>query len=215
MKTALFSPSYLDGLDPLGSDRLIRNIRWALWNEKLKIGDLWLCDNASSLESVQRLMEAWPVNIHRFTMHLPRGHGDNPYPYVWRGLWFIKQLIEDGYDKIITLDTDCFIVSQRLLDYVKAANSGWEVFWIPKYGFPSGELHILNRDAFPLYLEYTKGPWIDKVGQLFESALPFSKINKDFNTDRYGETRIPQTADMDGYFQAAVDVPLVFNMENR
>jgi hypothetical protein len=207
MKTALFSPSYLVGKDPSGSDRLERTNRWIRYYAKIQtqmgFQNMFLSDDGSPAELLDQLEDDPWVFEHP---HLgKRGNGNGvDYDYCWRALWDIRKLIELGYQKILTIDTDTFVLNWGLADYIRSLNTGWTAFEIKKYKFPSAELHILCEDAFPRYLEYTNRSFLDKSGVLMERDIPFTNIICTFDVDRYGEDRIPQNPKMD----AASKVPV-------
>lgn len=223
MRTALVTPCYLEGDDLTKSNRLERNKRYIAWYKSIQTAlgfdDIWLFDNASTFNNCLNVSATIHcdtidapsikpgVNLLRFTEHLPRGPGENEYPYCWRAVWEIKQLIEAGYEKIILIDSDCFITSAKLAQFVRECNSGWITLWCEKYNFPTAEFQIINKDAFPLFLDYTTGHWKFRVGRLMEKDLPYT-VNRDFKADRYGDSRIPWDDSMDGYFQAPVDTTL-------
>jgi len=222
MKTALVSCLYLDGNDDQGNNRIDRNIRYVEYYEKIKkdIGfdDIILGDNCSSAESMRKFKEGIGINnsvkIHVFDKHIPR-KGIFEYGYAWRMLHYFRELIQDGYEKIITIDSDGYILTKRLANYVNNCNEGWEAFWCAKYNFPEAAFHILNKDQFNFFLGYTSVPWerMNGIGAM-ELALPFTKVNKDFNTDRYGEDSIIQSPDWDYVGQTPLQMNLTFNKEN-
>ncbi len=207
MRTALLTGSYLEGNDPLGSDRLHRMRRWLAWHGSM-FDDVYLSDNGSPEHLVAQLPGY--AKVLRYQNHLSRMPQENGYVYCWRHLYTIKILIQLGYDKIVFLDSDCFIVSQNMLDHVKRVETGWEAFNLPKYSFPSAEFYVLCRDSFPIYEAFTSVPYPRHVGKLMETALPFTRINGGFKVDRWGETRVPQSPWMDCYCQCPTDHPLKF-----
>lgn len=229
MRTALFTTSYLDGQDALGSLRMDRTRRYLNYYRRfyfeLGFDAVWFADDHSSWPLVRQLQwEYYWVNIHRFDTRLPRGEGYH-YPYVWRGTYFLKDLIEMGYDKIITCDTDAIILTPRLMKFIRELDSGYSTMWSPTYNFPAAEITVLCKDAFPRVLAWMdEKTWQERSEEkvLFESAPPFTAFIKQFNGDRYGEfvnevgTRgLAQTPEMDFYTQAQNDIPLTFNLANH
>ena len=214
IKTALYSLSYLDGFDASGSSRFDRQIKYVKFYESIKeelgFDRIEFYDNGSSMDYVKQFLKE--INCNSFireTFHLQRGLNYD-YPYCWRGLHHIRRLILEGYDKIICIDSDTFVLTKRLANYIKNSNSGWEAFWSPKYQWPTSEFHILNKDKFEFFMGYTSTPWERMNGQCQERALPFSKITKSFIGDRYGEMRIPQQPEHDYYGQCAVETIMEF-----
>lgn len=224
--TVLCTFSYLDGIDEQGSPRLERNLRWLDYygpGSGINWDRRWLFDNCSHRSKYWELglsiYNQWGLLIEdsgrdkntgvlRYSTHLPRGEGENQYPFCWRALWNFRWLIEAGAEKIVFIDSDAFILSRRMAKYINDLSTGWTTFWIPRHDFPSAEVQIICRDTFPLFLDYTKGPWQEKVGQCMEKVLPFTLVNKSFVCDRYGESREAQRPEMDAYFQGLVGIPL-------
>lgn len=212
MKTALLTHSYLVGTDLLGSNRFERVRRFLDWHlaHRLSLGvdEIFISDNASPTGLVNRLRSqgVWL----RYQDHIERVNCENGYLYCWRHLYTTKMLIELGYEKIIYIDSDCLLVSQRMVERVRALNDGWTAFWIAKYQFPSAELHVLCKDAFRIFHEFTKDPYPSHLGKLMERALPFTRVDTEMAVDRWGETNLPQEPWMDAYCQAPVSMPLEF-----
>ena len=203
MRTALMTGCFLDGTYPTGYSRLGALKRWKYFYELNDLGqnDIWIFDNGSS--PVKH--EYWRANCYffRHDEQLKRGEGLD-YPSCWRNLWSIRGLIEFGYKKIIMVDTDAYVISQKMSDYIKNLKSGWVAFHVPKHNFPSAECQILCEDSFPEFLKYTKGKFTDKVGLLMERDIPFTHVEKKFNCDRFGEyePKVLPDDSVDGYFQA-------------
>ena len=221
MKTALFTPLYLDGNDLLGNSRVLRNIRYVEYYESLKkrgylnFDQLVMCDNGSHESNLKKFMDGIEpyhqgnVSVHCFSDHIARGAGYS-YGYAWRALHFMRRLIGTGFDKIVTIDSDGFILSERLATYVNESDVGWEAFWCPKYGFPEAAFHILNRDVFDFFIGFTSTPWQRLNGLIMEKTLPFTKVNKHFVTDRFGETETTQKPEWDYCGQTPLSMKLEF-----
>lgn len=211
MKTALFAPCYLVGIDPSGSSRLERVNRWIRYYTKIQrdlgFQNIFLSDDGSPTELLDQLEEdPWVFE----NKHLgKRGNGNGvDYDYCWRALWDMRKIIEIGYEKILMVDSDTFTLNYNISQFIRDKKTGWTAFGIKKYGFPSAEIHILCQDAFSLFMEYTKGDFMDKNGTLMERDIPFTEVVRYFNVDRYGENRTLQNPMMDIYSQAPVDLEL-------
>lgn len=213
MKTCLFSTSWLEGSDYSGSPRLARTVRYLDYYVPLyaEIGfeDIWLCDNASSWESIRKLYGA---RVYRFDECLRKGEGYD-YPYVWRGIYFLRELMRMGYEKVIYVETDAFIVSPRLADFIRDRDSGITTLWSPHWNFPAAEITVFCADAFPALLQYFGTPWQERNLRrlVYENDLPYTHVEKKFTGDRYGELGNPgQQPGTDYYTQAPLNTPLRF-----
>lgn len=234
-KTCLFTPCFLDGADPSGSDRFERNIKYLDYyrplKEELGFDRFVMADNASSPEKLQALggeimIETEPhgllgriadgicgdLTVISYQERLVSG-GGLFYPYCWRAVYAIRHAFDSlGYNKVILVDSDSFILSKRLAGYIKQCNSGWETFWCKKWQFPTAELHVLNRDALPVFREFIKTPYMERNGTLMETELPYrlAACAHELDTDRYGEDRIPQRPGMDFYSQCPTNIEMRF-----
>lgn len=108
-----------------------------------------------------------------------------------------------GFDKVIHIEADCCVISQRFVNYLNNFNDGWEAFWCPRHRLSEASIQVIAGkeciEAYSLFNEidynYFKGrppdPREDQVGY-----LPFT-TNKNFIGDRYGEytNQVPLNAD--------------------
>jgi hypothetical protein len=208
----LFTTCFLDGNDDSGSSRLERNINYVNYYMKIKnaIGfdQFIMVDNGSSPVLIEEFHKRTGSAVQLLLReHLKRGPGPFDFPYIWRAINEQKTILETGkIDKVIGIDSDGYVLSNRLADYIRSSSSGWEAFWSHKYQWPTAELNILNKDAFSIYIEYAKTPWQERFGKLIETTTPFTRINKDFICDRFGETREIPRPFMDFYSQCPVDI---------
>jgi hypothetical protein len=75
-------------------------------------------------------------------------------------------------------------------------------------------MQIICRDGgLPVLAKFLEGGWEQHIGKCMEKALPYTHVSMDFRADRFGETRVPQTPEMDYYGQCPLDIELVFNMK--
>lgn len=222
MKTVLFTACYLDGTYQGPNSRLERNIRYINYYRKLKaelgFDKFFMVDNGSSKENIDAFFKtigpSEDIMWLHYPKHYPRG-STYDYPYLWRALWALKKPIREGYEKILSIDSDCYVLSNSLANHLKTNNMGWYALWSNKYDFAETACFVLNKDAFKSYFEYTKGDWMNKNLECMEKAIPFDYTLKNFNACRYGEHNLPQTIEMDYYGQASLDIPLTFGLKDN
>lgn len=242
MKTIIWTLCYLNGdMDNGGANlknaRYLRNVKYLDYMESIKshlhFDEIWFIDNNSNMDllkslggniydtSFNKIVEATTrpyLNVVHFTEFMGRGRGRVwDIPYCWRGLYFIPNIVKfTNADKVFSIDTDCFVLSKKLASFLNTCNSGWVTFHCKKYNFPEAALFVLNKDSFPLLDKLMESPW-SKFNNIvtMENVLPFTEVLKTFTGDRYGETRLPQTEDMDYYGQCPVAIPMIFNMKNE
>lgn len=206
--TMLWTTTFLDGTDKSGSYRLARTHKWITYHMRLRnqlgFSRIFLLDNASSTS----LSYGTPgIEFMQFNERLT-GSGDS-YPYCWRAVYHMSHILATRkIQKLIYIDNDGFVLSKKMADWIRDANTGWQTVWCKKYNFPEASIQIINEDAFPLFMDFTKGHYMEHCGKKMELVLPFTHVNKDLNCDRYGEDRVPPTKDMDFYSQCPVDIEM-------
>lgn len=225
--SCLFTPCYLEGDDEFGSSRLERNKKYIAYYRKLKerigFSRIVMVDNASPMELLKELgatvmapdqelllLGDSDLHIFRYPEHLTR-RGGADYPYCWRALYFYRDLMSMGYQKIITCDSDGFILSGNLADRIRDTDRGWISFLCKKYNFPEASLHVLCKDAFQRFRSFCKEDFYHHNGKVMEVTLPFDHVSEVFDVDRYGENRTPVNPDMDYYGQCPVDIEMRFH----
>lgn len=223
MTTILFSLCWLG--EPW---RIERNLKWLEFNRKLKTelgyDKIVFVDNASTFSDLALLkgdvynsnfellqQGGSDLDIYRFEEHIPRT-GIWEYPYCWRGVDFLKQIITHyKADKVIGLDTDFYILTPKLADYVRNLDAGWTSFFNHKYGFPEAAIHVLCKDSIDRLMNFPIPSYTHYNNQHMEWLLPFTQVLKtEFTGDRYGETVTQQTPEMDYYGQWQPGVDLIF-----
>ncbi len=210
--------------------RVDRYKSWIDYNRNIKSSLGWdkiiLIDNASDLEVLKSLggtildekynviyQGSDDLHIIRCEEHLPRT-GNKQYPYCWRGLHMLKDIINKYQaTKVLGIDSDFYVLSPRLADYIKNLASGWVSFFCHKYNFPEAGLWVLCSDAFNTLFNFNIPSYTHYNNRAMEKLLPFTYVNKtEFIGDRYGEDARQQTPDMDYYGQLFPGVTLTFNM---
>lgn len=222
MKTCLFLSCYLDGLDHLGDYRITRYEKYISYyrplKERLGFSKFVFIDNGSSMSSLRTLeglVGFDDVVLFRHPDHLPRDRNKpHHYPFGWRMIFSARKFLDD-FDRIVFLDSDSFVLSEKLANWVKHTLTGWQTIWCARYRMPEGNISILNRDVYSDFKEWT-GDDYEKfltkyLGRMMEVRLPFTYVDKDFICDRFGDTRELQRPEMDFYGQCPVDIPLKFN----
>jgi hypothetical protein len=215
MKTICVSSTWLDGIDKNGDEYLHRLGKYLAFYRPLKnvlgIDEFLFVDNGSQHTNPLLLPAANDYRITSLQPNLKRGeHFD--YPYVWRYYFYLSNLfIYYAYDKILIIEDDTFILSQRLADYVREKKTGWTAMWCPRYEFPECNLQILCRDSFGVYEEFTRGNFMKMNGKCFETTAPFTHVEKGFHGNRWGEERIEPAQDADYYCQTPLDMTLRFS----
>ena len=244
MKTVLFATSYIN------SERHLQRYReWlAYYTErlnKLGAGNIFLIDDGSPLEWLLQLgipiiridkvtdgifpkVQEGGAAIFRFPENLGRPQ-TTVIPGWWRSFSFVSFLAYFyTVDKLIHIESDTYILSDRMFYWLKSTRNRWAVPRSKHYGFPDPCIQIIPNYStdyidFPskphsnfkvLFDYFNKGEmfWF-KNGELNknyipEYCLPFDEITEQFEGDRYGEDwceTIPEKAD---YISNITDISL-------
>lgn len=236
MKTIIYTTCYLNGDTNNGKikvpdARYLRHIKYLEFIESMEgnlhFDEMWFIDNASDPNKLEQLggnlynsslqlckpATTRPyLNIVCFTEFLPRV-SIWEYPYVYRAIRYLDTVKKfTGAEKIIFLDTDFFILSKKLCEYINNLTTGFTSFECKKYKFPEFAMCILCDDVYHKWLDFAALDFIEiSKKKTIECCVPFTHVDKTFVGDRFGETATPQTDDMDWYGQAPVQVDLKFN----
>ena len=125
--------------------------------------------------------------IIRFDNNLGRQSGAD-YPGWWRSfLHSVKVANELGVNKIIHIESDAYIMTPRLVNFINEIESGWNVLWSPRYRFPETAIQVICRDQFEIFEKF-KGNHPDySFPDIAERLLPFTAVHKQFKGDRYSD----------------------------
>lgn len=182
MKTLLFCTAYFD----TGIQRYIDWVNY--YKEKLPNCEmLILHDGPINIELKNKLFKETnnyigEKNLKDFPDKLLHQHPI--FPSWWRSFLHGLREGKNDFNKIIHIESDAFVLSQRLLDYINNTNHGWVALFSQKYGFPESAIQIINEDSF---YRIDKMPEMHDFVKIVEFVLPYTHVEKSFIGDRYGE----------------------------
>lgn len=190
MKTILATTCWLDD-----EHYFKRTQKWLDYYENMNdliFDHIILVDNASSPENIARLKGSKFV-VSRQEPHLTRA-SHLSYPFVWRAVFLMDKM---EADKIIYMNTDVFLLSDKMTTWVNQLKEGWTVPWCKKHNFPEADLQILVKPNSD-YSNFIKGRnYMSYNGQQMESILPVT-VDRSLKGDRYSEYKggvVPDDAD--------------------
>ena len=199
MKTLLFCTAYSTTLDRW--HRLFG--RWinALENSNINYDQLLLVDDGSSIlpnwEGVKIINEGNLPNtipieravIYHFENNLGN-HGHMNYPGWYRSYMFAAEYAEKyNIEKIMHIESDAFLISDRIQTYVNNLSSGWNTFWCPRHEFPENNRPIIAGSSVNDFIHWKnrKISYDFYKGYCAEHYTPYTNIVRDFKGDRWGE----------------------------
>ena len=130
-----------------------------------------------------------PNLIIRFDHNLGR-QSIKDYPGWWRSfLHSINVARELGADKIIHIESDAYVLSPRLVDFINQADSGWHVLSTQHNDFPETAIQVICRDQFEVFENFKRQNPSLHFHDYAERILPFTSVNREFKGDRYSELK--------------------------
>lgn len=111
-----------------------------------------------------------------------------------------------GYEKIIHVEADSFLISKKFQTYLNEFKNGWEAFWCICHQIPETAIQIIaGQEHIDKLYEFSKlppetfdGRPPDPGVEQGDPYFPYT-VNKNFLGDRYGEkelkTYVPLEAD--------------------
>ncbi|WP_451987997.1 tetratricopeptide repeat protein [Azospirillum endophyticum] len=136
--------------------------------------------------------------FHRFENRLGR-KSDTDFPGWWRSFLFSVEVAKrEGCNKIVHIESDAFLLSNRIMIYIDSIQNGWISFWCRRWQMPESAIQVICEDNFDKLAKLSEhDPNSEFFLESAESLLPFTKAIKVFKGDRYGEyiDHIPDDAD--------------------
>jgi len=149
-------------------------------------------------EPLPHLDELPEVILYRFQQRLGR-RSVVDFPGWHRSFTFAGKFAEAyGFEKVIHIESDCFLVSERIQRYVNDLRAGWTAMWSPRYEFAESAIQIVAGDAMRRFQDFEQIlPQQRLVNHGLEDELPLDIVEMTFKGDRYGEylDHVPQDAD--------------------
>ncbi len=216
MKTLLIAPMWLDA-----GNGIERHEKWLDFiiplKDKLGFDAIYFVDNASSEHKLWYLQKKYGFLHHRCSVHIPR-KDQHAYGYWYTALAIgMKHAIDNGYDKVIHIDTDVYPLSERICEYVRSVTDGWRALWCPRHNFPETTFQVIGKDKFHDFYAHMSRDFLRYYPEgMAETNIPFTHVEKGIKGDRYGEENnglgADQTKEMDFYGQCPVTKELKFGL---
>lgn len=215
MKTLLFAPLFLDE-----GERLQRNKKWIDYyiplQEKLGYDEILFVDNASGpiLKEFEDYIKKYnnvKITIIKKTIRLSR-ITEHAYSFWYRAFGeAAKYAMENSYDSIIHCDSDVYLFTDEICEYVKNIKTGWNCFYCSIHNYNETTFQVIGSNKFQKMYEFMTEEFLTFYPyKLAEHEIPFTNICKDFKGDRYGEKNLPQDDSMHWYGQCPVNIPMTF-----
>jgi hypothetical protein len=205
MKTLLFCTAWAGSTEAW-------NYRYGRWLDaarrlRISIDQILLVDDGSpvppSLDRVavyRELPRQQPESreiLFRFRDNLGR-KATCDYPGWWRSFNFaIRYGRRFGFERIVHLESDAYLLSDAIAGYVDGLHSGWTTFWCPRWQIPDSCIQVICSDQLDWFDSIGRNSYDRYRGIPIETIFPFTHVEAGFKGDRYGEyrTELPLDAD--------------------
>lgn len=144
------------------------------------------------------------VVFYHFKNNLGRSALYN-YPGWFRSFTFAAQYAKQyGYDKVVHIESDARIMSNRFKYHINNFQNGWETYWCTFFKLPETAIQIIaGKESLEKFYEISLQPYekfankpADPMDHQGPSWLPY-EVNKTFIGDRWTEIGRPIPEDAD------------------
>lgn len=102
-----------------------------------------------------------------------------------------------GFDKVVHLESDAFLVSRRMRRLVDAHRSGWVIPWSERYKFPEIAIQLVGPDQLDAFAAFAARPYAWMRHRVHEPLFTPTHIERGLVGERYGESADPIPRDAD------------------
>ena len=208
-RTLLFCTSYVG--PGLGA-RDTWAVRYSIWRQALKQSGLrhdqvLIIDDASQsrpdwtdvdfIAEGARLTSAAPTAMYRFDKRMGR-RGVSDFPGWVRSFFFAARYAEaNGFEKLVHLESDAFVISEKMQDYINNLTDGWTAPYCNRYRRPESAIQIIAGSGLSLYRAFASRDIESLAGKVIEKELPLTHVESGFRGDRFREfiDHVPHDAD--------------------
>lgn len=188
------------------------NTRYRRWIEAVKASQV-VYDKVLIVDDGSVSLPGWPdvtvvnegaedagsrlITLYHFNRHLGR-NAITDFPGWARSFQFAAQYAERyGFNKVIHIESDAFLISERVQSYINQFDNGWLAFWCPRWQRPESGIQVIAGEQMATYINLAKQDINILAKSIVEESLPFTHVERSYVGDRYGEyeSSIPKNAD--------------------
>jgi hypothetical protein len=97
----------------------------------------------------------------------------------------------NGFDRVIHVESDAFLISDRARAFVGEVRDGWVAPWSEYYAMPEMAISAAAGDGLRRLAAFARQPYAMLAGKVHEVLMPFTAVDKSLRGERYGETAVP------------------------
>ena len=208
-RTLLFCTSYVG--PGLGA-RDTWDDRYRLWRRAVAASRV-RHDQALIIDDASPTLPTWPDTdviregeglhsgaasvLFRFGEHAGRSGLSDFLGWVRSFCFAAHYAAANGFERVLHLESDAFLISERIQQFVNAVTDGWVGFWCPRYNRPEGAIQVIAGRSLRTFGAFAACGREALAGVEIETALPFTRVERGFRGDRYGEylDHVPRDAE--------------------
>ncbi len=188
------------------------NMRYRIWVDSIQRSDI-AADQILLIDDGSETLPDWKdtkiihegekfaceanIVFYHFNQRLGR-NAVSDFPGWVRSFFFAAQYARvNGFTRLVHIESDAFLISQRMQDYANSINDGWVTLWCPRHDRPESGIQIIAGSGLQTFNTWAQKPYQAFKGLVIEKTLPFTHVERRFQGDRYGEALdfVPRTAE--------------------
>lgn len=137
------------------------------------------------------------IVLYHFEKNLGR-YSASDFPGWVRSFFFAARYARDnGFQRVIHIESDAFIISTALQAYVNSVSEGWLALWSRRHIRPESAIQVIAGRALQTFFYFGDIHYEVFKDVVVEQTLPFTHVARQFAGDRYGEYSnfVPRIAD--------------------
>jgi hypothetical protein len=155
---------------------------------------MWI--EAEVIDSFSNRQPTSEVVFYKF----PDNLGNHHEQWQWLGCYRSIQLAAEysqryNFEKIIYLESDARLLSNRVCDYINTTNDTWTAMYCPKFNMPELGIMFCSGTQLETYYNTMSKTYNEHspigFARLLEKVFPFTHVEKNFVGDRYSEYPMP------------------------
>jgi hypothetical protein len=149
------------------------NTRYRRWIDAVRRSGL-IVDQILIVDDASEILPDWPdlqiieensdltpkmsIALFHFNEHLGR-ESVIVCPGWYRSFGFGAIFAQaNGFDKVIHIESDAFLITHRIVNYINNLNEGWIGFWCQRWKFPEPAIQVISGDSIAMYRSVTSCP---------------------------------------------------------
>ncbi len=164
--------------------------------------------DAHRIDEGEPLSSDAPITLYHFRRNLGR-RGTLDFPGWFRSFTFAAEFARaNGYEKVIHIESDAYLLSDRIVRAIDDYADGWLGFWCPRWHFAETGIQVIAGTGMAQFERFARLRYSTFTGRALETLMPFTTISRAFDGDRHSEYASEIPADADYSMQVGPEIAL-------